>query len=45
MEKKSASQKSGRSGIIREITGNDSHKIFVYREYLDILNRGTEPIS
>ncbi|MYF47858.1 MAG: Fic family protein [Candidatus Dadabacteria bacterium] len=31
--------------IVKEITGKDRHKIFVYREYLDILNRGAEPIS
>ena len=28
-------------GIIKETTGKDRHKIFVYNEYLDILNRGT----
>ena len=32
-------------GIVKEVTGKDRHKIFVYREYLDIINRGTEPIS
>lgn len=32
-------------GIVKEITGKDRHKIFVYEQYLDILNRGTEPIS
>lgn len=32
-------------GIVKEVTGKNRHKIFVYREYLDILNRGTEPIS
>lgn len=31
--------------IVREITGKERHKIFVYQDYLDILNRGTEPIS
>lgn len=31
-------------GIVKEITGKDRRKIFVYEEYLDILNRGTEPI-
>jgi Fic family protein len=29
-------------GIIKEITGKDRHKIFVYKEYLDLLNQGTE---
>ena len=32
-------------GIVKEVTGKDRHKIFVYKEYLDIINRGTEPIS
>lgn len=32
-------------GIIKEITGKERHKIFVYQEYLDILNKGTEPLS
>ena len=32
-------------GIVKEVTGKDRHKIFVYEEYLDILNRGTEPVS
>lgn len=31
-------------GIIEEITGKERHKVFVYQEYLDILNRGTEPL-
>lgn len=31
-------------GIVKEVTGKDRHKIFVYKEYIDILNRGTEPI-
>jgi len=31
-------------GIIEEITGKERHKIFVYREYLDILSKGTEPL-
>ncbi len=29
-------------GIIKEITGKERHKIFVYNQYLNILNRGTE---
>jgi Fic family protein len=32
-------------GIVREITGKERHKIFVYQAYLDILNQGTEPLS
>ena len=30
-------------GIVKEITGKDRHKIFVYKEYMDILSQGTEP--
>ncbi|PHS20864.1 MAG: cell filamentation protein Fic [Robiginitomaculum sp.] len=30
--------------IIREITGKDRHKVFVYREYLNILSAGTESL-
>jgi len=30
-------------GIIKEITGRERHKVFVYHEYLNILNAGTEP--
>ncbi|MGH1352645.1 MAG: Fic family protein [Methyloligellaceae bacterium] len=29
-------------GIVKETTGKERHKIFVYRDYLDILNRGAE---
>lgn len=32
-------------GIIKEITGKDRHKVFVYHEYLTILGKGTEPLS
>ena len=31
-------------GIIKEITGKDRHKIFVYSRYLDLLSKGTEPL-
>lgn len=31
-------------GIVKEITGKERHKVFVYTEYLDILNRGIEPL-
>ncbi|MCY3827018.1 MAG: Fic family protein [Candidatus Dadabacteria bacterium] len=31
-------------GIVKEITGRERNKIFVYAEYLDILNRDTEAI-
>lgn len=32
-------------GIVKEITGKDRHKIFVYDQYLAILSKGTEPLS
>lgn len=32
-------------GIVKEITGKERHKIFVYQDYLDVLNRGAEPFS
>ncbi|AGA33914.1 filamentation induced by cAMP protein Fic [Thioalkalivibrio nitratireducens DSM 14787] len=31
-------------GIVREITGKQRGRLFVYGGYLDILNRGTEPL-
>ncbi len=31
-------------GIIVEITGKKRNRIFVYKKYLDILNKGTEPL-
>lgn len=31
-------------GIVREITGKERHKVFVYKEYMEILSRGTEPL-
>ncbi len=31
-------------GIVKEVTGKDRNKLFVYREYMNILERGTEPI-
>lgn len=31
--------------IVKEITGKERHKIFVYKEYLDILSQGTEPFK
>jgi Fic family protein len=31
-------------GIVKEITGKDRYKIFTYRQYLDLLNKGTEPL-
>jgi Fic family protein len=33
-----------RLGILREITGRQRHRLFVYDAYLAILNEGTEPI-
>ena len=29
--------------IVKEITGKERHKIFIYKEYLNLLNQGTEP--
>ncbi len=31
-------------GILREVTGRERHRLFVYEGYLSILNEGTEPI-
>jgi hypothetical protein len=31
-------------GIVREMTGRQRHRMFVYEPYLAILNEGTEPI-
>jgi Fic family protein len=31
-------------GLVKEITGKERNKIFVYSEYLEILSRGTEPL-
>ncbi len=32
-------------GIVRETTGKERNKIFAYQKYLDILIKGTEPIT
>jgi Fe2+ or Zn2+ uptake regulation protein len=32
-------------GIIKEVTGKERHKVFVYSKYLNILNEGTEPLK
>jgi len=32
-------------GIVREITGKERNKVFVYQDYLSILSSGTEPIA
>lgn len=32
-------------GIVRETTGKERHKVFVYESYLNILNQGTEPLA
>jgi Fic family protein len=32
-------------GIVRETTGKQRHRLFVYGRYVDILNEGTEPIT
>jgi Fic family protein len=34
-----------RLAILREITGRERHRLFVYEPYLAILNEGTEPIG
>lgn len=31
-------------GILREVTGRQRHRLFVYQAYLAILNEGTEPL-
>jgi DNA-binding transcriptional ArsR family regulator len=31
-----------RLGIVRETTGRQRNRVFVYGRYLDLLNRGTE---
>ena len=31
-------------GIVRELTGKERHRLFVYDEYLKILNEGTGPL-
>ena len=33
-----------RLGILHEITGRQRHRLFAYRDYMDILNEGTEPL-
>jgi Fic family protein len=33
-----------RLGILREITGRQRHRLFVYDRYMEILNEGTEPM-
>ena len=30
--------------IVKEVTGKGRHKVFIYRQYIDLLNQGTEPI-
>ncbi|GJL99938.1 MAG: cell division protein Fic [Methyloligella sp.] len=32
-------------GILKEITGKERHKIYVYKDYIDILGKGTEPFK
>ena len=31
-------------GIVRETTGRQRRRVFAYRKYLDVLDRGTEPL-
>jgi len=35
----------GSLSIVKETTGKGRHKVFVYDEYLNILNQGTEPLA
>jgi Fic family protein len=30
--------------IVKEVTGKERHKIFIYEQYLNLLNKGTEPL-
>jgi Fic family protein len=32
-------------GIVREVTGKQRRRVFAYRKYLDVLDRGTEPLT
>jgi Fic family protein len=32
-------------GIVREMTGRQRHRLFLYEKYLNILNEGTEPLE
>jgi Fic family protein len=32
-------------GIVREMTGRQRNRLFIYKKYLDILNEGTEPLT
>lgn len=34
-----------RLGIVHEVTGRHRDRVFAYRDYMTILNRGTEPLS
>jgi len=40
----SALKKLEEIGVVREITGKARDRIYVYKEYLDILEEGTEPL-
>lgn len=33
-----------KTGLVRELTGRERHRLFVYDEYLKVLSEGTEPI-
>lgn len=32
-------------GIVKEVTGKERHKVFVYHRYLAVLSQGTEPLA
>ena len=38
-------QRLEKLGIVRETTGSNYARLYVYRQYLDILNAGTEPLA
>src|ERR1051326_3739789 len=40
-----AIQQMQKLGIVRETTGKQRHRLFIYQRYVDILNQGTEPIA
>ncbi|MCL4782742.1 MAG: Fic family protein [Bryobacterales bacterium] len=39
-----AVEQLSRLGILREISGKRRNRLFVYQEYVDVLNEGTEPL-
>ncbi len=39
-----AMQRLGDAGIVRELTGQRRHRVFIYDAYLAVLNEGGEPL-